>query len=203
MYDNLARRAILAALTCDWLSALEANLEILSEDPNDTNALNRGARAHLQLGNIPDAIALSEKVLILDPLNSIAIKCIERCRAYEPSGSKLPQNIKAPEFFLEVPGRTKIVSLVNLCDPSVLANLDSGDNVLMSPKTHKVAVVTTEETYIGRLPDDLATKIIYFVKNGNEYESYVKSASVSEVKIFIKETKRSDSLLHTPSFPVR
>lgn len=203
MYDNLARRAIMAALANDWTAALEANLAILSEEPDNTDALNRGARAHLQMGNISEAKAFSEKVLILDPANTIASKFIDKCRVYVPDGVSSFKNLRVSEFFLEVPGKTKIVSLINLCNPSIIARLDAGDIVHMTPKTHKVAIVTPDTTYIGRLPDDIATRIIYFIRSGNEYESFVKSASTSEVKIFIKETKRAQTLSQTPSFPVR
>jgi tetratricopeptide (TPR) repeat protein len=203
MYDNLARRAIIAALSNDWPTALDANLTILSEEPDNTDALNRGAKAYLQLGNVSEAMAFSQKVLLLDPLNSIAEKFIDKCRVYEPDTRAPSKNMKMPEFFLEFPGRTKIVSLINLCNPSIIARLDAGDMVQMNPKTHKVAVVTTEAVYVGRLPDDLATRIIYFIKNGNQYESFIKSASTSEVKVFIKETKRAEALWQIPSFPVR
>jgi tetratricopeptide (TPR) repeat protein len=205
MHDNLARSAIIAALNNDWSSALEANLEILNEEPNDTNALNRSARAYLQLGDIGNAVRSSEKVLKLDPVNSIAMKCISKCAALKSNGSShKPNNVTSIDnVFLEIPGKTKIVSLINLCDISTLAMLSAGESVHILPKLHKVSVTNLDEIYIGRLPDDLATRMIYFFKNGNEYNAFIKSVSNENVTVFIKEIKKSPNLNHIHSFPIR
>lgn len=203
MYDTLARRAILAALAQDWESALDTNLVILSEDPDDIDALNRASRAYLQLGDLENAAALSKRVLSKDPLNSIADKCLARCMRLKTDGVYKNKNIQSYDVFLEIPGKTKIVSLVNICESIVLARLDAGDNVQLVPKTRKVAVTTHDDIYIGRLPDDLATRIIYFIKSGNEYETFIKAVTDTDVKVFIKETKRAMNLDDIPSFPAR
>lgn len=201
MYDQLARRAILAALAQNWESALETNLLILSEDPNDIDALNRASRAYLELGELDRAIALSKKVLSMDPLNSIADKCLTRCCLLKADGVYKNKNTQSSDVFLEIPGRTKIVSLVNICESTILAQLDAGDTVQLVPKTRKVTVTTQDDIYIGRLPDDLANRLIYFIKNGNEYDTFIKSVSDADVKVFIRETKRSPILNNIPSFP--
>lgn len=205
MYDTLARRAIAAALANDWITALDVNLQILKEEEEDIDALNRAARAYLQLGDIPSAVNFSQTVVQIDPLNQIAQKCLIKCSTLQTNGAVLSTAIStfSDSIFLEVPGKTKIVSLINLCESNLLATLNAGENVQMIPKMHKVVVATQQEAYIGRLPDDLATKIIYFYKNGNEYEAFIKSVSENDVKVFIKETKRADSIKHLPSFPMR
>lgn len=204
MYDNLARRAISAALNNDWDSALAANLEILKEEGNDIDALNRAARAYFQLGKIEDAAALSQKVIQIDPLNTIAHKCFIKCNAFQTNGHHAPtQSVVSDNLFLEVPGKTKIVALVNLCESVVLARLTAGANVRMVPKMHKVVVTTPDETYIGRLPDDIASRLIYYYKNGNDYDAHIKSVAEDEVTIFIREIKKGEALAHLISFPVR
>lgn len=203
MYDNLARRAILAALANDWIEALELNLAILTSDPDNIDALNRAAKAHFQTGNIADAANCAQKVLDIDPLNSIATKFLDKCSLCHPNGKSTATYTKSSEHFLEIPGETKIVTLVNLCDSSIIANLDAGECVQMTPKTSKVTVHTLEDVYIGRLPDDLASRLITFIRKGNVYETFIKSATTTEVKIFIKETKKAKSLTNVASFPVR
>ena len=205
MYDNLARRAILAALANDWETALEVNLNILAEEPDNTDALNRSARAYLQLGLIDKAVSLSRKVLTIDPLDTIAIRCIGKCDALQSNGiHSLETTSLSENLFLEIPGKTKIVSLVNLCESVVLARLNAGATVQMIPRMHKVAITTiSEESYIGRLPDDLATRIIYLVKAGNEYDTYIKSVTENDVKVFIKEAKKAEAVNHIPSFPIK
>lgn len=208
MYDNLARRAITAALSNDWATALQVNLLILEEEVNDIDALNRAARASVMLGEYEKAIQFSNAVISQDPLNTIAIKCLAKCSSLSENNhtrhsATTANSAMSDNFFLEEPGRTKIVSLINLCESSLLATLNSGDVVMMIPKMHKVMITTSDDAYIGRLPDDLATKIIYFCKHGNQYDAFIKSASQDDVKLFIKETVRAESLKHLPSFPVR
>lgn len=207
MYDNLARRAIAAALAQDWQEALRINSAILTTNPDDTDALNRAARASLQLGDVKSAVSFSQKVLEIDPLNSIAAKCVARCSFFESAGDagRVIENYShsADHTFMEIPGRTKIVSLINICEPAIIARLDAGALVLMQPRQHRVAITTTDTTYIGRLPDDIAMRIIYLVRNGNEYTTRIKSLTDNEVKVFIKETKRHSSIEHIPSFPFK
>lgn len=203
MYETLARRAILAALANDWQSALKVNLEIIENFPDDTEALNRLANAHLQLGDLDNATLFSQKVLTLDPLNNIAEKCLSRCVALAQNGVQIiKQYSTSDKLFLEIPGKTKIVSLINLCEPTTLAQLDAGDSVNLVPRMHKVAITTPTDLYIGRLPDDLANRVIYLVRCGNEYETYIKSVTEIDVKVFIKETKKSESIGQTHSFPL-
>lgn len=203
MYDNLARRAISAALANDWAEARQVNLDILDENPEDKDALNRLARAYMQLGDYKNAVNCADKVLALDPLNNIASRCAAKCNVLAGKGVLKNGSVSIDNTFLEIPGKTKIVSLINLCDFGILARLDAGSEVVMIPRQHKVTIVTHEETYIGRLPDDIAMRIIYLVKNGNEYSTHIKSITDSGVKIFIRELNRSPSISHIPSFPIR
>jgi len=203
MYDTLARRAILAALANNWQSALKVNLEILENFPDDTEALNRLAKAYLQLGRLDMATSCSERVLLLDPLNSIAEKCLNKCVALRQNGVYMPKQYGISDsLFLEIPGKTKIVSLINLCESTILAQLDAGDSVNLVPRMHKVAITTPADLYIGRLPDDLASRVIYLVRCGNEYETYIKSVTEIDVKVFIKETKKSEASGQIHSFPL-
>src|SRR5688572_29719804 len=79
MYQELARKAIQAALTHDWETAVSINLEILADDPTDVDALNRISQAYMRTGKFTNAREIALKVFEVDPLNSIAAKCIERC----------------------------------------------------------------------------------------------------------------------------
>jgi hypothetical protein len=44
------------------------------------------------------------------------------------------------------------------------------------------------------LPDDIARRLIKFMKAGSTYEAYVKSANPHKVSVFIKEIKKAKNL---------
>lgn len=196
---DLAQKAVAAALTGNWKEAVKLNNEILKKDPKDIDALNRLARAHAELGNIKKAKSLVEKVLRIDPFNSIAAKALKKWK--NGTGRTNPQTaVTSAEAFLEEPGKTKMVSLLYLGDPSLISKLDAGDEVNFSQGAHRISVVTADGKYIGRLPDDLSARLRRFIKAGNLYKVLIKSTQSDEVKIFIKEVKRTEGLADVPSF---
>jgi hypothetical protein len=48
--------------------------------------------------------------------------------------------------------------------------------------------------------DSMPMRLIKFLKSGNKYEAYIKSANPHHVIIFIKEVKRSTKYKDQPSF---
>jgi hypothetical protein len=112
-----------------------------------------------------------------------------------------------PDFssaFLEEPGTTKTVSLIRLGDAQVISHLQPGDEVSLVAREHCVSAVTQNQDYIGRLPDDLASRLRSFLKAGNTYQAWVKSIDLApnpNTKIFIRELSRARKYRSTPSFP--
>jgi hypothetical protein len=68
-------------------------------------------------------------------------------------------------------------------------------------RPHKANIVTSDGKYIGRLPDNLYARLKELMKYGNKYAVYIKSVEKNDVKVFIRETKRSDKVSDIPSFP--
>lgn len=200
MEINLAQKAISLALQGLWKEANEVNLQILKENPEDVDALNRLARSYAELGNITQARATAQKVIKIDPLNSIATKCLEKWMSANSTkrGSNSLTDVNA---FLEEPGKTKIVDLVNLGETKSFVNLDPGEEVKLSTLPHRVSVLTNDGKYIGRLPDDLAARLKQLIKSGNKYLVLIKSIEPKEVTVFIRETQRSEDHNGSPSFP--
>lgn len=199
--DELAQKAITAALNGNWGKALEINVEILKKKPKNIDALNRLAKAYCELGNIPKAKSIAKNVLKIDPYNKIAQKSFEKWKDQKSAktNGKDTFPVKA-QTFLEEPGKTKIVKLINLGDPVSISSLDAGDCLEMTQNTHRVNLKDENGKYIGRLPDDLAAHLKKLIRIGNEYKVFVKSVSGEEVKVFIKETKRAEKLQNIPSF---
>jgi len=199
MDSDLAQKAISAALNGNWNEAKKVNEEILKSDSEDEDALNRLARAHAELGNLQKAKTTCQKVLKLDPFNTIALKSLEKWKTLK-KGDTYVSKPSQPQTFLEEPGRTKVVSLLFLGDPNLLAKLDTGDEVLLDTHSHRVSITTSDNKYVGRIPDDLSARLKKLTKLGNEYNVFVKSVSTNDVKVFIRETKRAPKLSDIPSF---
>jgi len=195
--------AIQTALSGDWQNATSINKALLNDDPNDIEALNRLAFAFTILGKIKQAKTTYKKVLGLDSLNPIAIRNLKRLADAKTLGKsvKKPSSVTfVHKTFLEETGKTKIIELINLAPPRITANLRIGQPLNTCIKRLKIFIQDMEKQYIGVLPDDIGKRLIKFIKGGNKYETYVRSASNHSVVIFIKEVKRATRFNNQPSF---
>jgi tetratricopeptide (TPR) repeat protein len=200
MDTSAAQTAISLALSGNWIEAVKVNLEIISQNAEDVDALNRLARAYWELGKIPEASSATQKVLEIDPVNPIALKCAEKWKSAEGNGAHI-SNPSSTETFLEEPGKTKLVTLINLGESKIFANLDLGEEVKLFSYAHKVSINTLDGKYIGCLPDDLAARLRNLVKSGNKYQVLMKSVDPKEVKVFIRELEKGPKVQDIPSFP--
>jgi hypothetical protein len=193
---SLKSQAIQTALVGDWDTAIQLNQEILQENPDDIDTLNRLAFALLSSGKSKDAKTLYEKVLSLDMKNPIAIRNIKRLG--DPSMKRL--NIAINNLFIEEPGKTKVMELINVADKKVISYLRSGEMLKINIKRNKIFVLDSESQFIGMLPDDICKRLIRFIESGNEYEAYVRTVDNTKIRIFIRETKRVKRFRNQPSF---
>jgi tetratricopeptide (TPR) repeat protein len=72
--------AVSLALSGKWEEAVNVNLDIIKDNPDDTEALCRLARAYYELDKLPEAKDASNRVLKIDPSNQIAIKFLEKLK---------------------------------------------------------------------------------------------------------------------------
>lgn len=211
--EVLTKLAIEAAVTSDWSQATKLNQKILTLEENNVEALNRLAKAYMCTGNIEKAQKSYKKVLELDQYNVIARKNVEKINKI-PANSAKSSKVRASSqsvthsdthtnlssIFLLEPGKTKTINLLNLASPAVLAILNCGDKVEIIQKKHAITITTSEDIYLGALPDDVAFKMLGLIGGGNKYEAYVKSATTKSLTIFIREIERSARYAHQPSF---
>ncbi|MBI4029196.1 MAG: tetratricopeptide repeat protein [Candidatus Blackburnbacteria bacterium] len=204
--NELAQRAVQAALKGDWTEAKNLNKSILEVAIDDKDALCRLARVYQELGKISKALSTYKKVLSLDPYNSIAQKAVDRLGKADKNSTSSNHNghtlTPSAGSFLEEPGKTKTATLIHLGATGVLTGLTIGQSVQLVTHPHRVGVETLSGEFIGRLPDDLAHRILTFSRAGNEYETCIKSATSQLVKVFIRELKRGSRVTDIPSFPV-
>lgn len=206
--DLLAQKAIEAALAGEFHKAIEINQQILSQNKEDIEALNRLGCAYLEIGQIAKAKKIYKKGLSFDRYNPIILKNLKKIN--DLKGKTKIKNCSCLDLnnlFLTEPGKTKIISLVNLPASSVFLHLKPGTPVNLIAKRRRIMVCLannspkkTKTTYLGLLPDDLAFRLLRLFKAGNHYQAYVKSVSKNNLCLFIREIFRADKLKNQPSF---
>lgn len=196
MQNDLAKLAIDAALQCDWERAIDYNTAILRQEPNNLQALNRLARAYLEIGNKEQAQELCHKVLEIDRYNPVALKNLQLIPQKQITTKQI-----ANEDFIEKPGETLLVSLIKLTNKDVLNQLYSRQPVeLKINQGRLISVYSLANQRLGALPDDLSFRLKNLIKKGFRYQACIKSAQSNKLTIFIRETKRPKKYQSSPSF---
>lgn len=199
----LRDKAIQTALIGDWNSAILTNKQLLDENPEDIDALNRLALAFTITGKVNKAKTTYQAVLKLDPLNPIASRNLKNLKTSKNSKSSVPGGfLQLNNNFIEESGKTKVVELINITQPSVIQSLRTGESVDLCIKRQRIFVLKNGKQYIGVLPDDIGKRLIKLLRAGNKYEAYLKSLSPHKVVVFIKELKRAARFKNQPSFLV-
>jgi hypothetical protein len=196
---TLTNQAIQTALQGNWQEAITMNKTLVAEDPQNIDALNRLALAYAIVGKIKEAKLAYQKVVKIDPLNPIALRNLKKIKENKISAMPNSTNPGINNKFLEEPGKTKVVELVNIAQPKIVESLRTGVSLELSIKRLKLFALEGTQ-YIGVLPDDIARRLIKFIKAGCKYEAYVKSATQHKVTIFIKEIKKVTKYKDQPSF---
>ena len=70
-------------------------------------------------------------------------------------------------MFIEEQGKTKIVELVNVAQPSVINTLRTGQSLTLSAKRLKIFVLSEDKQYIGALADNIGKKT-YYIHQGRK-----------------------------------
>ncbi len=199
---NLTSQAIKAALSQNWQQAVDLNLQIIKEQPDDIEAILRLAKAYEELFQIKKAISTYQEVTKYDRFNPIAKRALERLKKVPQKNNKAAKKNKITErnFFLEVPGKTKTISLVRLASPEKLLELESGQLVDLHASKRSVSIRDEQGNYLGRVPDDVACRLCTLIKRGNSYIVVIKAVDKNLLQIFIKEKVRSHKNQDIPSF---
>ncbi len=205
--ELLEQQAVEAAIKARWQNAIEFNKKIIALDKSNLEAYLRLGFAYLQTGKLKEAKKYYKKALRLQPGNQIATQNLERIDILESkTKTKIKEGQKIsldPNLFIEVAGKTKSVSLVNLGQKDILAQLSIGQEVLLHPKKRKIEIRSKSKDYIGSLPDDLSKRLILFIKAGSEYSAFIKEVSLNKITVFIREEKKGRKVQKYASFPHR
>jgi len=203
---SLQKQAIDAALSYNWEEAVLLNKQIIKDQPEDIDCLNRLARAFFELGKLPQAKKLYQTVLKIDPYNSIAQKNLKRVNSFKgtPRDGVVSHNgthmAISPALFLEEPGITTVVNLIKLAEPNKLSLLYPGMMVNLTLKNRRICVTDQDSNYLGALPDDMSHLILKLLAGGNKYQALIKSVKANGLTVLIRETFRSKKFRNQPSF---
>lgn len=204
MASPLKDIAIKYALENKWQEAIEANLQIISENPDDVDTLNRLGFAYMQTANLEDAQKTYKLVLEKDPTNPIATKNLKKAQSNVQSNGSSSNSHRSIELinnlFIEEAGKTRTVELKNIADKKTISTLQTGEQVNLVPRRSKIYIQNQNKTYIGMLPDNVGMRLTSFIQGGNEYLACIKSVTEKNIVVFIKETKKSPKFKNMPSF---
>lgn len=202
MSDDDVSAAVTAALHCDWEQAKKINTKLLASDPDNIDCLNRLGKALLELGEKDKALRLFRKVLRISKYDPIAKKNLERATATKAVTRTFDHHARTlTTNFIEEPGKTKLVNLVNIAQTSILLKRNYGDKINLSTRRHTVVASDLSGNYLGAVPDDLGHRLAILMKAGNLYDGLIKSVTKNSIVVFLKELSRAKRYRNTPSFP--
>lgn len=199
---NLEKHAIDSAMDGRWEEAIEPNESIVKIDKKNIEAYLRLGFAYMQINKIKKAKEAYLKALKIQPNNGFVKKNLERIKILDTKKlSYSNTTLLDPLLFVDIPGKTKTVVLVNCGQKSVLAKLTVGQRVFLVNKKRRVEIRTEGKEYIGCLPDDLSKRLAIFLKNGGIFSVYVKETSLKYTTVLIKEEKKGPKMVRFITFP--
>jgi hypothetical protein len=201
---QLTEQAIAAATAAEWEQAAEINRRILELGP-DSEAENRLAKSHWEMGELGQAREHYQAALAIDPTNRIAERNISRLRMLlNEAGKKTvaaQKGSKAPvSIFVEETGKTGFAHLIDLADPKQLAQVNPGDSVELAPEGPRLET-KSNGLHIGYVEPRVAARLLKLVADGNKYTAGVTSIGERDVRIIIRETYQDPANYGKVSFP--
>ena len=154
--DRLKSLAVEKAIEGKFAEAIKINMEVLKEEPEDTDTLMQLAHAYWQTGNIKLAKLYYNKTLAIDPNNILAHKRTTLLKTIT-KGKTLDIHRKKGKIvpitdLIEEPGKTKTVRLSYIGKPEHLSLLAVGEEVFLSIRKRKIEVRDSSGTQRQKVP---------------------------------------------------
>src|SRR5947207_191285 len=154
---QLGEEARRAAFEGDWEDAIALNRQIIERFEKDADAYNRLGRAQLSLGHLDEAKDAYSKALRADPANLIARRNLQRLEILRGSTGRPPVEVSRPgsmpriSVFLEEVGKTWVDELVNPGELQVLADISSGEQLVLSVEGDRLVVHRASGERVGEV----------------------------------------------------
>jgi len=198
---NYTDEAINSAMQRRWGKAARINESIIELFPNDIGAHNRLGKALTELGRYTEARKAYERVLELDPRNSIARRNLQRL-SYLKDGQGSPKTACGIDsgFFIEEASKARMVNIHPIAPSETLAKLSAGDHVHLQARGQTLAAVNSSGEYLGEIEFRVGLRLIELMKGGNEYEAAIISLRDDRIRVIIKEAFQHPTQIGRPSF---
>jgi hypothetical protein len=200
---KLSQEAIELAKQGRWEEAVAANRGILSRFADDVAACNRLGRALIELGRFGEAEDAYRKTLEIDPGNSIAMKNLERLKAWDGVGKLEPDKARTlgKDFFATTVGKTGIVALTNVTSLDRVAETGIGGAVTLRRRGQQVYVEDGAGIMLGELEPKHGVRLAKLMQGGNQYSATLLATDEGGTQLLVREDYQHPSLVGQASFP--
>lgn len=204
---QMAEDARRAALDGNWEDAVTINEQIIAQADRDTIAYNRLGRAFIALGQLNEAKDAYTKALHSDPANLIARRNLQRLEIMRGPGGKFTAEVTRPgavprtSVFLEEVGRTWVDELVNPGETMTLADISSGEQLVLSNEGDRLIVRRENGDLLGEIEPKTGRRVLDLMSQGNRYEIFALGLAGQTLRIILREVHRDPALATTVSFP--
>ena len=210
---GLDREAVDLALKGEWERAAQVNRAILELFADDVEAMNRLAKALIEMGGYEEAGSVLDRLGSVAPYNNIARKNrarLEQMRAQIKSNDRAVATSRharratgAPQLFIGESGKSATTVLRQTPQRLSLALISPGDPVSLLLEHHALNVYADDGKYLGQVDPRLGHRLSRLIEGGNTYAAAVIGANDEGISIIIHETHRDRRLQHVASFPTR
>jgi len=200
--ENIHKQAVDAAIANNWAKAIELNTKVIALNPEYLDAYLGLGYAHLQLRKYKESKKYYQEALKIDPNNFIARNNIEKVSILSKSGNTSSNELPVdPNIFMNLRGKTKVITLLNVGKPDVLVKLNIGEKVELRIKKRRIEVRNVADDYIGALPDDISKRLMFFLEGKSTFSTFIKSSTKNSVDVFVREEKKGRKVKNFVSFP--
>ena len=210
---NLDREAVDLALKGEWERAAQVNRAILELFADDVEAMNRLAKALIEMDSYEEAGTVLDHLGEVAPYNNIARKNrarLEQRRVQVKADDEAVATSRharratgAPQLFIGESGKSATTVLRQTPRRLSLALISPGDPVSLRLEHHALNVYADDGKYLGQVDPRLGHRLSRLIEGGNTYEAAVLGVTGEGISVIIHETHRDRSLQHVASFPTR
>jgi len=186
----LSKKAIEAALGHEWVKAIELNSQILEKYPNNLETKIRLGRALIQLKQFEKAKRIFREVLVIDPINSVALKNLEiaKNKKVEPKH----ENGINSNHLLKEPGTTVEITVNINCRGVTGRDFTIGECLKFRVKKKSVDVYMCrkdKDVLVSVIEDkEIVSRLNKAVDSHAEVSGYVIRAADKSLTMIIKSS---------------
>ncbi len=203
---DLGREAVSLALKGEWERATEVNKAILELFTEDVEAMNRMAKAFIELGHYADAKAVLDRVCEVAPYNNIAKKNrarLEQMGANPSANKQIRKATGAPQLFIEESGKLATTVLRKVPSRRIASHVSPGDPVTLQQENNAMNVYYGDAEFVGQVEPKMGKRLIQLIQGGNTYAAAIIGVNDEGISVIIREMFRHRSLQNVCSFPTK